>query len=199
MSSSSAVHRPSFGRGCTSRSYSAEVAPDRRTLRTVFRDTLRSRAISLIVLPLRKCSRRIRPIVSTVSIPPPPASNQSEQRIRPNGRGSILDADNPAQGVKIARRNTASADIPAATQLFTPNWIVKYLVQNTLGRQWLATYPDSPLRQQMEYYIEPAEQTEDVKAQLKAITPESLNPEELTLLDPACGSGHILVEAYDLL
>src|SRR3954463_574629 len=106
-SSSSAVHRPSFGRGCTSRSYSAEVAPDRRTLRTVFRDTLRSRAISLIVLPLRKCSRRIRPIVSTVSIPPPPASNQSEQRIRPNGRGSILDADNPAQGVKIARRNTS--------------------------------------------------------------------------------------------
>src|SRR3954464_9401347 len=105
-SSSSAVHRPSFGRGCTSRSYSAEVAPDRRTLRTVFRDTLRSRAISLIVLPLKKCSRRIRPIVSTVSIPPPLASNQSEQRIRPNGRGSILDADNPTQGVKIARRNT---------------------------------------------------------------------------------------------
>jgi hypothetical protein len=91
-----------------------------------------------------------------------------------------------------------SEDIPAATQLFTPNWIVKYLVQNSLGRQWLATYPDSPLKQQMEYYIEPAEQTPDVQAQLKAITPESLNPEELTLLDPACGSGHILVEAYDL-
>ena len=91
-----------------------------------------------------------------------------------------------------------SEDIPAATQLFTPNWIVKYLVQNSLGRQWLATYPDSPLRQQMEYYIEPAEQTPEVQAQLKAITPESLNPEELTLLDPACGSGHILVEAYDL-
>ena len=50
----------------------------------------------------------------------------------------------------------------------------------------------------MEYYIEPAEQTPEVQAQLKAITPESLNPEELTLLDPACGSGHILVEAYDL-
>jgi hypothetical protein len=92
----------------------------------------------------------------------------------------------------------ASEDIPAATQLFTPNWIVKYLVQNTLGRQWLATYPDSPLRQQMEYYIEPAEQTMEVRSQLKAITPTSLNPEELTLLDPACGSGHILVEAYDL-
>ena len=91
-----------------------------------------------------------------------------------------------------------SEDIPAATQLFTPNWIVKYLVQNTLGRQWLATYPDSPLRQQMQYYIEPAEQTEEVKAQLAAITPKTLDPETLTLLDDACGSGHILVEAYDL-
>jgi hypothetical protein len=91
-----------------------------------------------------------------------------------------------------------SEDIPAATQLFTPNWIVKYLVQNTLGRQWLATYPQSASRQQMEYYIEPAEQTPEVQEQLKSITPTSLNPEELTLLDPACGSGHILVEAYDL-
>src|SRR5438876_5675129 len=69
-----------------------------------------------------------------------------------------------------------SEDIPAATQLFTPNWIVKYLVQNTLGRQWLATYPDSPLRQQMEYYIGPAEQTPEVQEQLRAITPTTLNP-----------------------
>jgi len=92
-----------------------------------------------------------------------------------------------------------SEDIPAATQLFTPNWIVKYMVQNTLGRQWIATYPNSPLKQQMEYYIEPTQQTPEVQEQLKAITPESLNPEELTLLDPACGSGHILVEAYQLL
>ncbi len=92
-----------------------------------------------------------------------------------------------------------SEDIPAATQLFTPNWIVKYLVQNSLGRQWMATYPDSPLKTKMEYYIEPAEQTEEVQAKLAEITPTSLNPEELTLLDPACGSGHILVEAYELL
>src|SRR5271169_4962404 len=89
-----------------SRSYSKDVAHDRSTLRTVFRDTFRSRAISLIVLPLIKCSRRIRPIVSTVSIPSPLAWNQSEQRIRPTFRGSILDADPPAQGVKIARRMT---------------------------------------------------------------------------------------------
>lgn len=91
-----------------------------------------------------------------------------------------------------------SEDIPAATQLFTPNWIVKYMVQNSLGAQWLATYPESPLKASMEYYITPAEQTDDVKAHLKAITPSALNPEELTLIDPACGSGHILVEAYEL-
>ena len=92
-----------------------------------------------------------------------------------------------------------SEDIPAATQLFTPNWIVKYMVQNTLGRQWMATYPNSTLKEKMEFYIEPAKQTPEVQEQLKAITPDNLNPEELTLLDPACGSGHILVEAYDLL
>lgn len=89
-------------------------------------------------------------------------------------------------------------DIPAATQLFTPNWIVKYMVQNSLGRIWLATYPNSSLKSKMEYYIEPAEQTAEVKAQLDAITPKELNPETITLLDPASGSGHILVEAYDL-
>jgi type II restriction/modification system DNA methylase subunit YeeA len=89
-------------------------------------------------------------------------------------------------------------DIPAATQLFTPNWIVKYMVQNSLGAQWLATYPDSPLKKQMEYYIDPAEQSGEVETSLRAITPSTLNPEELTLIDPASGSGHILVEAYDL-
>ncbi|MEA9474520.1 BREX-1 system adenine-specific DNA-methyltransferase PglX [Xanthomonas campestris] len=89
-------------------------------------------------------------------------------------------------------------DIPAATQLFTPNWIVKYMVQNSLGAQWLASYPNSPLRAEMAYYIEPAVQTDEVNAQLAAITPSSLNPEELTLIDPASGSGHILVEAYEL-
>ncbi|MBT2926802.1 BREX-1 system adenine-specific DNA-methyltransferase PglX [Vibrio anguillarum] len=90
-------------------------------------------------------------------------------------------------------------DIPAATQLFTPNWIVKYLVQNSLGRQWLATYPNSELKDKMEYYITPAEQSSDVIEQLKAITPNSINPEKIKVLDPACGSGHILVEVYEVL
>ncbi len=99
---------------------------------------------------------------------------------------------------QVIGKVVASADIPAATQLFTPNWIVKYMVQNSLGAQWLATYPDSPLKRQMEYYIEPAEQTDEVNAQLASITPGQLNPEALTLIDPASGSGHILVEAYEL-
>lgn len=99
-----------------------------------------------------------------------------------------------------------SEDIPAATQLFTPNWIVKYLVQNSLGRLWLMANPSSQLAVKWEYYIQPAEQTEEVNAQLDALIQAridedgaTLNPESLTLLDPACGSGHILVEAYDLL
>ncbi len=91
-----------------------------------------------------------------------------------------------------------SEDIPAATQLFTPKWIVKYMVQNTLGRQWLATYPNSPLREKMEYYIEPAEQTDEIKTQLAATTPTALDPETITFMDTAAGSGHILVESYDL-
>ena len=71
--------------------------------------------------------------------------------------------ENLKKNIKIEAR-----DIPAATQLFTPNWIVKYMVQNSLGAQWLATYPDSPLKGQMAYYIEPAEQTEEVGAALAA-------------------------------
>ncbi|MDF7338932.1 MULTISPECIES: BREX-1 system adenine-specific DNA-methyltransferase PglX [Proteus] len=92
-----------------------------------------------------------------------------------------------------------SEDIPAATQLFTPNWIVKYLVQNSVGRQWLQTYPDSAIKSQMEYYIEPAQQSDEVNQQLKAIKPESIEPETIKVLDPACGSGHILIEAYNVL
>ena len=92
-----------------------------------------------------------------------------------------------------------SEDIPAATQLFTPNWIVQYLVQNSVGRQWLQTYPDSPLRNQMPYFIEPGEQPPEVQAQLAETVPDAIDPESIKVLDPACGSGHILVEAYKIL
>ncbi len=92
-----------------------------------------------------------------------------------------------------------SEDIPAATQLFTPNWIVQYLVQNSLGRHWLQSYPNSPIKAAMPYYIEPGEQPKEVEEQLQAIKPDSLEPESIKVLDPACGSGHILVEAYKVL
>ncbi len=99
-----------------------------------------------------------------------------------------------------------SEDIPAATQLFTPNWIVQYLVQNSVGRLWLLANPTSALATEWPYYIRPAEQTPEVQAQLDELIQtrvredgETLNPETITVLDPACGSGHILVVAYDVL
>lgn len=81
--------------------------------------------------------------------------------------------------------------IGPATQLFTPDWIVRYLVQNSLGRLWMLNNPASPLRDQMEYYIEPVSEHEDfIKIN---------GPEDISLCDPACGSGHILVYAFELL
>lgn len=93
---------------------------------------------------------------------------------------------------EVIGKTVKSEDIPAATQLFTPNWIVKYMTQNSLGRLWLEANPQSQLAQQMEFYIEPSEPPVSAGGQ-------SLNPEEIRVLDPACGSGHILVEAYELL
>lgn len=81
--------------------------------------------------------------------------------------------------------------LPAATQLFTPEWIVRYMAQNSLGRLWMLNNPQSPLREQMEYYIEPDAAHEDFIA--------VDGPEDITLCDPACGSGHILVYAFELL
>jgi len=98
-----------------------------------------------------------------------------------------------------SKKPIKTEDIPAATQLFTPNWIVKYLIQNSLGAKWIATYPKSSLKKQMRYYIEPAEQEPEVEKEIKRITPSYLNPEEIKVMDPACGSGHMLVEAYNLL
>lgn len=92
-----------------------------------------------------------------------------------------------------------SEDIPAATQLFTPNWIVQYLVQNSVGRYWLQTYPDSALPAVMPYFVFPGEQPIEEQDEYARLTPASIEPESIKVLDPACGSGHILVEAYNLL
>ena len=82
-------------------------------------------------------------------------------------------------------------DIPAATQLFTPHWIVRYLVENSLGRLWMLNRPHSRLFEQMEYYIKP----EQLETDFLKIN----SPEEIKVCDPACGSGHILIYAFDLL
>ena len=82
-------------------------------------------------------------------------------------------------------------EIPAATQLFTPEWIVRYLVENSLGRLWMFNHPDSSLKTKMKYYIEPVDKETDF------IRLES--PEEIKVLDPCCGSGHMLTYAFDLL
>lgn len=90
-----------------------------------------------------------------------------------------------------SKRKATAADIAPATQLFTPEWIVRYMVENSLGRLWMLNRPDSRLRDRMEYYVEPDAEHEDF------IRAES--PEDITLCDPACGSGHILSYAFELL
>lgn len=99
-------------------------------------------------------------------------------------------AERKAEHNDSGRKATAD-DIAPATQLFTPDWIVKYLVENSLGRLWMLNNPGSALADKMDYYIAPEGETEDF---IKVYSPE-----ELTLCDPACGSGHILVYAFDLL
>jgi len=90
------------------------------------------------------------------------------------------------------KNKKAGADeIPAATQLFTPHWIVRYLVENSLGRLWMLNRPTSRLADQMDYYIAPV----DPEADFLKLT----KPEELKVIDPACGSGHMLTYAFDLL
>lgn len=91
-----------------------------------------------------------------------------------------------------AGKKAEAKDIPAATQIFTPNWIVKYMVENTVGKIWLEKHPDSPVKGQMQYLVEASGNNE---------TPEPIIDEvkDLKLLDPASGSGHILVEGFELL
>lgn len=112
--------------------------------------------------------------------------------------GWLYEAYNAERYAEVIGKVVLCDDIPVATQKFTPKWVVQYLVQNTVGRLWLSTYPDSPLKAHLRYYVEPAEQTEDVQRQLAELTPTSLNPEAITMLEPACGSGHILAVGYDV-
>ena len=100
------------------------------------------------------------------------------------------------KNVKITKEN-----IPAATQLFTPDWIVRYMVENSLGRLWVEGHPNDELKSQWKYYLEEAEQESDVQAQLASIREEykALKPEDILCIDPCSGSGHILAYMFDVL
>lgn len=90
-----------------------------------------------------------------------------------------------------SKRKASADDLAPATQLFTPKWIVQYLVENSLGRLWMLNNPDSHLRDQMKYFIAPDDEHEDFI--------RINGPEDITFCDPACGSGHILSYAFELL
>ena len=100
------------------------------------------------------------------------------------------------KNVKISKNN-----IPAATQLFTPDWIVRYMVENSLGRLWVQGHPAAPIKREWMYYLEDAAQTPEVEARLAPLRQSyaALTPEQLTCIDPCCGSGHILVYLFDVL
>lgn len=100
------------------------------------------------------------------------------------------------KNVKITKER-----IPAATQLFTPDWIVRYMVENSLGRLWLEGHPNTDLKAGWKYYLDEAQQEADVQAQLMKIREEykTIHPEDIKVIDPCMGSGHILVYAFDVL
>lgn len=98
------------------------------------------------------------------------------------------------KGKKISKEN-----VPAATQIFTPKWIVSYMVENSVGKLWLESHPDERLQSQFKYYLESAEQEPEVQAKLDELINKDLKPQDIKVLDPACGSGHILVKAFDVL
>lgn len=100
------------------------------------------------------------------------------------------------KNIKITKEN-----IPAATQLFTPDWLVRYMVENSLGRLWVEGHSNDELKSQWKYYLEEAEQEPDVQAQLATIREgyKALKPEDILCIDPCSGSGHILAYMFDVL
>lgn len=100
--------------------------------------------------------------------------------------------------ININKSNIKKEDIPAATQLFTTDWVVKYMVDNSLGRYWIERNPNSSLKEHLEYYLGEAEQDEETQRKLDEIRSEPISIGDLTFFDPCMGSGHILVYAFDV-
>lgn len=100
----------------------------------------------------------------------------------------------------FASKETITKDtLPAVTQLFTPDWIVRYMAENSVGRIWIESYPSSALKSQMKYYVDDAKQEASVQQKIDAIKYKNVSPEEIKIIEPCCGSGHILVYVFDLL
>jgi hypothetical protein len=98
-----------------------------------------------------------------------------------------------------SKKKTEQNDIPILTQVFTPDWIVKYMAENSIGRVWLESFPSSPLKYEMKYYIDELKQEPEVEEKLKLFRFQYVNPEEIKIIEPCSGSGHILVYCFDLL
>ena len=115
----------------------------------------------------------------------------AKSKLDPEDRDRIF----PNSHQRKKKKKAEAKDIPAATQIFTPNWIVKYMVENTAGKIWLDKHPNSALKTSMKYLVENESDVITSEANQSLIN----NIEELTLIDPAAGSGHILVEGFDLI
>lgn len=98
-----------------------------------------------------------------------------------------------------AKKRYKGFEIPYATQLFTPDWIVRYMTQNSLGKLWMEANPISTLKNSMEFYLEPRNVSEEAKKELSTHIFKGIKPQEIKVFDPACGSGHVLVYAFDIL
>lgn len=89
--------------------------------------------------------------------------------------------------------------IPTLTQVFTPDWIVRYMADNSVGRLWLESHPDSTIKKELKYYVDDARQEPDVQKRIEQIQYKDVKPEDIKIIEPCCGSGHILVYVFDLL
>ncbi len=113
----------------------------------------------------------------------------------------ITELNNQVYDGNMSKSRIPKELLSAATTIYTPDWPVRYMVENSLGRLWLEGHPNSALRESWKYYLDEAEQEPEVKAQLVVLRSQrqTLRPEDITLIDPCMGSGHILVYAFDVL
>lgn len=100
----------------------------------------------------------------------------------------------------FASKETITKDtLPAVTQLFTPDWIVRYMAENSVGRVWMESYPNSSLRNDLKYYVDDAMQDDETNKKLEEIKYKNVDPEKIKVIEPCSGSGHILVYVFDLI